>query len=235
MNYYVYLITNLVNGKIYVGQHYGKRTLDAYFRFNLQAAFLPSCWNKKKILYSAVRKYGPENFALTILFQPSSLRQTNRLERFLIRQLNARDPNVGYNIAEGGSCGMSTLGRKLTEEHKQAVSRAHKGKPKSAETRRRMSLGKKGIPNPGAAEANKRRRHPNPTTSVLKTRRCREYKRLRALGLYTIMPMGNGCLGRKASEETKKKMSEAQKARFQKEKLGVTTTGHKSPQGTGSD
>ena len=56
---YIYKITNLINGKIYIGQT----------RFNVQRRFHQHLYEAKKgelnfPLYSAIRKYGEENFKI---------------------------------------------------------------------------------------------------------------------------------------------------------------------------
>ena len=55
--FYVYKITNLVNGKIYIG--ITKR--NPKIRFNEHFS------NKKELLYKAKEKYGRENFSLEII------------------------------------------------------------------------------------------------------------------------------------------------------------------------
>ena len=58
----IYLITNTVNGKKYVGQHCG--TTDSRWKQHLQAALK---LEDPKPLYASMRKYGIENFKYEVL------------------------------------------------------------------------------------------------------------------------------------------------------------------------
>jgi group I intron endonuclease len=58
----IYLITNTVNGKKYVGQHCG--TTDSRWKQHLAAALK---LEDPKPLYSAFRKYGVDNFTYEVL------------------------------------------------------------------------------------------------------------------------------------------------------------------------
>lgn len=88
--YFVYKITNTVNNKIYVGQHYGTIT-DSY----MGSGF---------ILKRAIKKYGIENFKREILEICESHKKVNIREIYYIKELNSLRPN-GYNITKGGTGG----------------------------------------------------------------------------------------------------------------------------------
>ena len=93
----IYKITNLINGKIYIGQ-----SIDIYDRW-YQHKY--KAFDKKELAYNsaihaAMRKYGVENFKLDILEQCTQ-EELDEKEQFWIANLNSLTPN-GYNILPGG-------------------------------------------------------------------------------------------------------------------------------------
>lgn len=96
MEKYIYKITNLINNKVYVGQ-----TNDPIRRerehFSLTSSILED--NKNKILYSAMLKYGINNFSFEIIEDKTE--NYNEREKFWIKELNSLNP-FGYNMTEGG-------------------------------------------------------------------------------------------------------------------------------------
>ena len=119
---HIYAITNTVNGKVYIGQHSGDN-LQAYFRMNLQYA--KSKATHKPYLYSAMRKHGANSFVCTSLVQPINKEQMDALESFFIKVLETRDPEIGYNLTDGGD---GVKSGPFTEEHKANLSKARLGK-----------------------------------------------------------------------------------------------------------
>jgi group I intron endonuclease len=82
----IYKTTNLINGKIYIGQSiYNK---DTYL-------------GSGKKLKEAIKKYGKNNFKKEIL-EFCDLKDIVKQEIYWIKKLNSRDVNIGYNIAKGG-------------------------------------------------------------------------------------------------------------------------------------
>jgi group I intron endonuclease len=149
----VYLITNSVNGKQYVGQT-AKELVE---RWKKHVAAIDT--ERAHYLHKALKKYGLENFVLETLHECVSKEEMDFVEMFYISLLNTKVPN-GYNLTDGGE---GTLGHrhseasilKMKESHKGFIftkelraklSAVHLGVPKSAEHRRNMSLSRKGIP-----------------------------------------------------------------------------------------
>lgn len=126
---FIYLITNLLNGKRYVGQTV--RPLRR--RFTLHA-------NDKRshILSRAIQKSGRENFTIEKLEECQSPAEMDSREQFWIGSLGTVCPK-GYNLHGGGQgC------RTVLEITKQKLRRAWKlRQPDSAETRARKSLSAK--------------------------------------------------------------------------------------------
>lgn len=52
---------------------------------------------------SAVNKYGKDNFTVELLESCNSREELNSKEIYWIAELNSRDPDIGYNLAEGGN------------------------------------------------------------------------------------------------------------------------------------
>ena len=94
---YIYKIVNLVNGKIYVGQT----------RFDLQRRFHQHLYEAKKgelqyPLYSAIRKYGEQNFQIECIEEIDDELLGER-EQYWIRTLDTFvKNNKGYNATYGG-------------------------------------------------------------------------------------------------------------------------------------
>lgn len=86
--YYVYLTTNLVNNKKYIGQHYGEVT-DSYI-------------GSGSILKKAIEKYGKNNFKKEILEICEDYNSLNIAEKKWITKYNAVESENFYNIAAGG-------------------------------------------------------------------------------------------------------------------------------------
>ena len=83
----IYKTTNLINGKIYVGQDSKNN---------------PGYFGSGKIIKSAIKKYGKENFKKEIIETCTSKEILDEREKFWIKELNSRDKSIGYNITEGG-------------------------------------------------------------------------------------------------------------------------------------
>jgi len=131
----VYKITNLITGKIYVGQTI--RSL--HIRFNAH------CTDKRKdtAIAQAIRKYGKQNFKIEELATATNAEELNKLETHYIETLNSLSPN-GYNLNLGGNksyvISKETL-KKLSDSHK-GIPNKHKGVPLSLEHKYKLSIGK---------------------------------------------------------------------------------------------
>lgn len=93
---YIYLTTNLINGKIYVGMHRVKNN-------QKDESYLGS----GKALKRAILKYGIENFSNKILEWCETEELLADRERFWITELNAKAKGVGYNMKDGGIGGFN--------------------------------------------------------------------------------------------------------------------------------
>lgn len=90
----IYKTTNLVNGKIYVGQDSKN-----------DSKYLGSGINISR----AIKKYGFINFKKEILEFCKNIDELNEREIYWISLLNSIDRNIGYNISIGGKGGQKGL------------------------------------------------------------------------------------------------------------------------------
>ena len=95
--YEVYLITNLVNGRQYVG--ITCRGYQLRFKEHIADALSGS---STTILHNAIRKYGPENFKLELLAKDVPAESANIAEMQFIQQYGTFYTSGGYNMTEGG-------------------------------------------------------------------------------------------------------------------------------------
>ena len=94
---YIYCITNLINGKKYVG----KTTQTIEQRFKEHCRDSRKEVYKKRPLYDAMRKYGVENFKVEQLEEVLVDDNLSDREVFWIKELQSYGHN-GYNATEGG-------------------------------------------------------------------------------------------------------------------------------------
>ena len=85
---FIYITTNLINGKQYIGQHKGDGN-DKYLGSGEQ-------------ITRAIKKYGRENFKREILCFAKTREELNDLEIKYIEKYNAVESEMFYNIANGG-------------------------------------------------------------------------------------------------------------------------------------
>lgn len=107
---YVYLTTNLINNKIYIGQHRSE-------------VFEPENYiGSGVILTNAIEKYGKQNFKNELLCECFTQEELNEKEKYYIEIYNATDKTIGYNIKFGGNA------TPCPDETKEKISKANSGK-----------------------------------------------------------------------------------------------------------
>lgn len=151
--FYVYQHINIINEKRYIGitsllpqERWG--TNDCKYKFS------PYFW-------SAIQKYGWDNFKHEILFSSLTKEEACKKEQELISFYNTQDKAFGYNILNGGNHfslpqeikdiiskklkgNTNGLGKVCSEEKKMKISLAQKGKHLTEEHKKKLSLAKKG-------------------------------------------------------------------------------------------
>lgn len=102
----IYVITNKINGKRYIGQ-----SIDIIRRWR---AHRTSYWTSDLYLYRAMRKYGLESFIFEVL-QECEKEELNTLEKYWINFYQSDNPAFGYNLTAGGDSAPKS-GFKITDE-----------------------------------------------------------------------------------------------------------------------
>ena len=157
--YTVYCHTNKLNGKRYVGITCQKPEL----RWRNGNGYVG------QVFHNAIIKHGWEEFTHEILFSGLSKEAAELKEIELIAKWRTNDSKYGYNASSGGESGNNGAkcseqrrkkmsdrmtgdknpmygkkggmsGKKLTEEQRLKISKGNKGKKRSAETLREMSV-----------------------------------------------------------------------------------------------
>lgn len=95
----IYKITNLINGKIYIGQTIVPEPV-RWQQHIFNANHNPN--NDCSKLCNAINKYGRENFKREILETVKTKEELNEREKFYIELYNSTDDTIGYNICLGG-------------------------------------------------------------------------------------------------------------------------------------
>ena len=187
----IYLITNLLNGKKYVGQT--RQT----FKRRMTEHKRDSNRNRPGI-ETAIKKYGWENFKAEII-ETCPVELLNEREIFWIAELNSKYP-IGYNLTDGGDGGRgfspsAETRKKISDKMKDRPAH-NKGKRHTAEARAKMSAAQKAIGNVPPSWKGKKRKH----------------------SLETRLKISATLKGTHHSEESRAKMSVSQKAHWAKKK-----------------
>lgn len=107
---FIYITTNLVNGKRYIGQKKFDRRWKEYI-------------GSGRVLKASVEKYGKENFSRNIIYVCYSAEELNQIEYDLSVQLDVVKSDDWYNLVYGGG---TTTGIVVTNETREKLSKARK-------------------------------------------------------------------------------------------------------------
>jgi len=206
---YVYVTTNLINGKQYVGSHFGEED-DSYLG------------SGKPLFKNAVKKYGKENFKKEVI-EKCKPEDNLLLETKYIEKINTLQPN-GYNISLTGG---TRNGGRHSEETKRKISKANKGKVSWSKGKICPQLagannGMYGQPGPclGRKLTNKEKEH---LQQLYKGKTYEEIHGLeKASKIKKQMSLdrigaGNSFYNKKHNIETRKKISNSKRKHFPKE------------------
>jgi len=177
----VYKTTNLINGKIYIGQD--SKNNENYYGSGI-------------LILRAIEKFGIENFSKEILEECNSKSELDESERRWIKYYNSQDKNIGYNIVPGGTGGPTRLGQKNSKEQNEKISASNMNKKMSEEAKSKISRSKKGKP-----------AHNRGSTSSEETReKIRKSKLGKKASIETRKKLSEIKKGKKLSQETKEKL-----------------------------
>ena len=145
--YTVYQHKNKINGKVYIGITSQKpeqrwRNGEGY--------------KSSPHFYSAIQKYGWDNFEHNILFVELTKEQACLKEQELIKEFNSMNREYGYNSTSGGDIfvmneetkqkisqaligNQNNLGHSCSEEKKKKISEAQKGREFTKEHKQKLS------------------------------------------------------------------------------------------------
>lgn len=145
----VYLIRNLINGKVYVGQtkDFDRRKADHLYNSNR---------GSEKPLYYSMRKHGTDNFTFEVLEECAD-DLINEREQYWVAHFDSFNPERGYNLTCGGNqnferseetrrkIGDFWRGRKQSPEHVERRVAKLRGQKRTVEQRKRISESQRGI------------------------------------------------------------------------------------------
>lgn len=201
----IYLITNKINGHMYVGQ-----SIDIHKRWRQHCALYDL---DSSLVEKAIAKYGEENFSFDIIITlENDTEKLNDAEREWIAILNTYEYKNHYNQTPGGDFNPAKVpeiaskiseakkGKKYSEETRKKMSEAHKGQKLSEEARKKISKAHKG---------KKKSKEHRKKLSEAQTGKKHSEK--------TRKKMSEARKGKKHSEETRKKMSETKKGKKRSE------------------
>lgn len=146
--------------------------------------YKPSSERNQRPFWNAIEKYGWENFEHEIVEEHLTFEEACEKEKYYIELYNTRDRNFGYNVAEGGN------GGKIYKDHPKGMS----GKKHSEEWRRKHSERMKGKNNPAYG-----RTWGNDGPNTFNKVKRENYDHPK------------GMLGKKHTEETKRRITETLK------------------------
>lgn len=109
--YTVYETKNKINNKTYIGVHKTNNPNDGYL-------------GSGKALYTAIQKYGKDNFYKTVIFNAFTYEDAHYIERQLVNDSYISNPDT-YNMKVGGRGGSLPK----TQKQKDHLSNINKGKP----------------------------------------------------------------------------------------------------------
>ena len=209
---FIYKIVNLKNSKVYIGQTRAKR---ASARFSYHKWHLRNNKHHNSHLQSDWSEYGEDAFSFLVVCSAESLEELDVLEKDEILKVESYNSERGYNKQYGGR-----VSPQLCADVKDRISKARLGYKASDETKRRMSLARKGVPGKIPSEETRRKmsaaakgRILGPPSEETRRKISERHKGRVSCRKGVIL-----------SEETRRKMSESQLRRKNNKSGGIQCT-----------
>ena len=210
------MIENKINGKIYIGQTI--RPIQKRLKEHKKGKI--GC----RAIYNAIKKYGWQNFKKDWYDCPDE--DLNFDEDLMVQEMKTLSPN-GYNLKEGGGNG------KLSEETKQRIGEANRGRSHTEESRQKMSESQLGRTH----DDKTKQKIGDVQRGISKSEDHRQHISEARLGISlsdkTRQKIGDANRGRTCTEETRQKMSEAKLGHVVSEKtrqkISDSKKGEKNP------
>lgn len=216
--YKIYLITNLINQKKYVG--ITKNTIEKRWKEHIRTTRK----KKKYAIHDAIIKHGEENFSIVLLEE----NVTDPLrECFWIEQHNTFEE--GYNLTKGGDGTLSVIiseeerknrSERALQQHKKKIIGMH-GKTHSDETKNKIKTSHINLNRTGSNNPMFGKTHSEETKQKLRKPKSEETKKRMSESWknkdINMSSTNNPMFGKKHSEETKQKIREARLKRTEME------------------
>jgi group I intron endonuclease len=183
--YYIYVIENKLDGKIWIGQ---SKNPKGRWRAHCRKARKN---NDNEHIYNAMRLDGIENFAFTPFEKYDTLEECNQAEIFWIWFLMSQNRDIGYNVLPGGDC----------EGHM----------PETIEKLRLLRTGSTHTPETKAQMSEDRKGEKNGMFGRKHTEETKQLQRELKLGKYD--GENNPFFGKTHTPETRQKLSDALKGK----------------------
>jgi predicted GIY-YIG superfamily endonuclease len=225
--FYIYVIHNIINNKIYVG-----KTIDPVSRWYEHITS-----KNTQYIHRAIRKYGVDSFIFTVIHKLNSEIETNNAERYWIRFYKSNvyryGNEFGYNMTDGGEGSFGyrhsnktkqkisivvrafyennlnpRAGKTLSEETKQLISQGNTGKRRTQEVKDNFSKMRQGSGNGFYGKT-----HSPETKAKISERSQKLIGELNPFFGHTLSEetkekIRQAHLGKPTSDETKNKISE---------------------------
>jgi hypothetical protein len=133
MKYQLYKILNNINGKYYIGVHYGNIVSDCYY-------------GSGRLIKNAIKKYGKENFKQIIIEEFSISKDAYSKEKEIVNE-NLVSKKLCYNLIVGGKGASGGSEHPMFGKKRNDIS-GNNNPSKRNDVRYKISLHKKGNKNP---------------------------------------------------------------------------------------